>query len=298
MSASAAAPINYLAFEGPHGKTFPRVNSRSEAEQYMLTTEQIERYRRDGYVHNVPIMTPEQVSRLRDGLEKIVTSKDRSSELVAANSEKGTSILTYMQGAWMIDEAIHDLCFHPAITIPLAQLLGTKRVRFWHDQVFYKPPRKGANVAWHQDYSYWQRATPSQHITCWIGLDDSRLDNGCLHCIPGSHKWPLLDSTNLTGDMELLKKQLTVEQSADFKPTPLEQPCGTCSFHHDHTVHGSHPNLSDRPRRAIILNYMADGTRSNADDGVMMPGYKSIPKGEVIQGEWFPLVVDLSKFGL
>jgi hypothetical protein len=57
-------------------------------------------------------------------------------------------------------------------------------------------------------------------------------------------------------------------------------------------------NRSARPRRAIILNYMADGTKSGADDGVMMPGYKPIPKGEVIQGEWFPLVVDLGKFGL
>ncbi|HYF49014.1 MAG TPA: hypothetical protein VEJ63_06395, partial [Planctomycetota bacterium] len=121
---TSAAPVNYLATEGPHGNTFPRVKSRAEAEKYMLSSAQIEKYRRDGFVHNVPIMTPEQVSRLRDGLERIVTSKDRSSELVAANSEKGANILTYMQGAWMIDEAIHDLVFHPAITIPLAQLLG------------------------------------------------------------------------------------------------------------------------------------------------------------------------------
>ena len=290
-----AAAVNYLVVEGPHGTTFPRVRSKSDAQQYRLSPEQINQYREQGFVHNVPIMSKEQVDRLRDGLEEIAGPKNRASELISA--EKGKSEeggrLTYMQGAWMIDEAIHDLVFHPAITIKAAQLLGVPRVRFWHDQVFYKPARTGGNVAWHQDYSYWKRSTPSQHITVWIGLDDSRVENGCVQAIPGSHRWPLLDPTSLMGDMTDLDKQLTPEQRAAFKPVPLEQPCGTCSFHHDHTVHGSFPNKSERPRRAIVLNYMADGTVSNADDGVMMPGYKPIPKGEKIAGDWFPLVVDV-----
>ena len=298
MSASAASTPDYLAVEGPHGNLFPRVSSRAEAEKYLLTPEQIAQYWRDGFIHNLPIMTQGQVSRLRDGLEILVTQQSASKDLVAATKDGDSNRLTYMQGAWMVDEAIHDLVFHPAIAIKVAQLLNTKRVRFWHDQVFYKPPLKGGNVAWHQDYSYWQRSTPAQHLTCWIGLDDSKLDNGCLQCVPGSHRWPLLNPTALAGDMQGLDAQLTPEQRAQFKPVPLEQPCGTCSFHHDHTVHGSHVNRSERPRRAIILNFMADGTRSNADDGVMMPGYAPIPKGEVIRGSWFPQVVDLEKYGL
>ncbi len=293
-----AASTNYLAVQGPHGKTFPRLGARTEAEQYKLTPEQVQNYRKNGFVHSVPIMTQEQVGRLRNGLEAIVTKKARVEELISKESSGGKeneNKLTYMQGAWMIDEAIHDLVFHPAITVKLAQLLNTPRVRFWHDQVFYKPPRTGGNVAWHQDYSYWQRAQPSQHITCWIGLDDSRTDNGCLQAIPGSHRWPLLDMTALTGDMQGLDKQLSPEQRAAFKPMPLEQPTGTCSFHHDHTVHGSYPNTSERPRRAIVLNYMADGTVSAAEDGVMMPGFKTIPKGQKIEGEWFPLALDLDR---
>ncbi len=293
---SSAASVNYLAVQGPHGTTFPRLASRADVEKYKLTPAQIESYRANGYVHGVQIMTQEQVARLRDGLEAIVTKQARVEELISKESSGGKETenkLTYMQGAWMIDEAIHDLVFHPAITVKLAQLLNTPRVRFWHDQVFYKPPRTGGNVAWHQDYSYWQRAQPAQHITCWIGLDDSRIDNGCVQAVPGSHKWPLLDMTALTGDMQGLEKQLTPEQRAAFKPAPLEQPTGTCSFHHDHTVHGSYPNKSDRPRRAIVLNYMADGTRSAADDGVMMPGFKPIPKGQKIEGDWFPLAIDM-----
>jgi hypothetical protein len=38
--------------------------------------------------------------------------------------------------------------------VPASQLLGGE-VRFWHDQIFYKPAHHGGVVIWHQDYSYW-----------------------------------------------------------------------------------------------------------------------------------------------
>ena len=49
-------------------------------------------------------------------------------------------------------------------------------VRFWHDQLFCKPARHGGVVAWHQDYSYWTRTVPMNHLTCWIALDDAAVD--------------------------------------------------------------------------------------------------------------------------
>lgn len=58
-------------------------------------------------------------------------------------------------------------------------------------------------------------------------------------------------------------------------------------------VHGSHPNNSDRPRRALVLNYMADGTVSAAPDGNLMPGFDMIPEGKKIEGNGYPLVIDL-----
>ncbi|MBA2481754.1 MAG: phytanoyl-CoA dioxygenase family protein [Planctomycetes bacterium] len=285
--------IDFLAVEGPHGTTFPQP-AASAAQDHGLSAAQIAAFHSDGFVPRVPIMDRTQVDRLRDGLEAIVNRRNgRESELLGG-SPGPTGPITYMQGAWMIDEAIHDLVFHPAITVKVAQLLGVTRVRFWHDQVFYKPAKTGGNVAWHQDYSYWTRATPANRfMSVWIGLDDSSIENGCLHCVPGSHRWPLLPVTDLMGDMERLSKQLTPEQVAAFKPQPLEQPAGCCSFHHDHTVHGSFPNRSERPRRAIVLNYMADGTRSAAPDGDLMPGAAKIPAGQPIAGPWFPLVVDL-----
>ena len=287
--------VDYLAHEAPYGRLFPRVETFSDILPHRLNDEQLRHFRERGFIHQLVVFTQEQVLRLREALESIVQGRNgRESELLChSNENAGTTRLTYLQGGWMIDPDLHDLIFHPAITVKVAQLLGTRKVRFWHDQVFYKPPKVGGNVAWHQDYSYWLRTTPSQHLSVWIGLDDSTLENGCLQVVPESHRWGLLARDQLLGDMDQLKHQLTADQLARFVPVPIEQSAGTCSFHHDHTIHGSYRNESERARRAIILNFMVDGTRSNADDGIMMPGYHPIPKGQPITGRMFPVVLDL-----
>src|SRR5207302_1562997 len=82
------------------------------------------------------------------------------------------------------------------------------RYRLRHDQLFCKPARHGGVVAWHQDYSYWTRTTPLAHLTCWIGLDDSTRENGCLNYVPGSHKWPDLPKPVLTGEMNGIRDSL------------------------------------------------------------------------------------------
>ena len=95
-------------------------------------------------------------------------------------------------------------------------------MRFWHDQLFCKPARHGGVVAWHQDYSYWTRTTPLAHLTCWTGLDDSTRENGCVHYVPGSHRWPDLPKTGLTGEMDSIQSVLTDEQREMFKPVAVE----------------------------------------------------------------------------
>jgi ectoine hydroxylase-related dioxygenase (phytanoyl-CoA dioxygenase family) len=132
--------------------------------------------------------------------------------------------------------------WNPAFLMAASQLLGDKDVRFWHDQLFCKPAHHGGVVAWHQDYSYWTRTTPMQHLTCWTALDDAFIENGCLYYVPKSHEWGLLDKPELAGDMEGLMNYLTEEQKAKFKPVPIEMKKGYATFHHPLMVHGSYEN--------------------------------------------------------
>jgi len=173
-----------------------------------------------------------------------------------------------------------------------SQLLGGS-VRFWHDQIFCKPAYHGGVVAWHQDYSYWTRTQPMAHLSCWIGLDDSTVANGCVHYVPGSHRWNLLPITGLADEMNAIKSVLTDEQKEAFKPVAIELKKGEASFHHPLMVHGSFENKTDRPRRAAVINLFHDGVLS-ASEAPALEGVPAIPAGEPMSGQFFPLLFDTS----
>ena len=97
------------------------------------------------------------------------------------------------------------------------------------------------------------------HLTCFIALDDTDEENGCLHHVPGSHRWPLLPVTGLAGDMDAIQTVLSDEQRAMFRPMPTKLRKGYASFHHPLTIHGSYGNTSDRPRRATVINVFRAG---------------------------------------
>jgi ectoine hydroxylase-related dioxygenase (phytanoyl-CoA dioxygenase family) len=174
--------------------------------------------------------------------------------------------------------------------VPAAQLLGGS-VRFWHDQLFCKPARHGGVVAWHQDYSYWTRTTPMSHLTCWIGLDDATTDNGCLHYVPGSHRWQLLPVTGLAGDMDSIQTVLSPEQQACFKPVAIELKKGEAAFHHPLMVHGSFANSTERQRRATVLNVFRDGVVTNSDQP-LLKGVPALSRGTKVEGQFFPFLFD------
>ncbi|MBL8187584.1 MAG: phytanoyl-CoA dioxygenase family protein, partial [Acidobacteria bacterium] len=189
---------------------------------------------------------------------------------------------------WRIQPGFHDILWHPAFVVPASQLLGGA-VRFWHDQLFCKPAHHGGVVAWHQDYSYWTRTTPLRHLTCWIGLDDSTRENGCVHYVPGSHLWPDLPVTGLAGDMDSVQEILPPDLKDQFRPVAIELKKGECSFHHARTMHGSYANTTERPRRATVINVFQDGVMSNSDEAPLQ-GVPPIPKGEKMDGQFFPLL--------
>ena len=240
------------------------------------------------------VLDDAQMRALRERLEDIREGRNpRTGDLYEIDADylrdPAGSVFHFL-GAWLIDEAFHDLIFHPAIAVKAAQLLGVNRARFWHDQVFYKPARHPGVVTWHQDYSYWTRSTPAGHVTCWIALDDATVENGCVHYVPGSHRWGLLPRISLTGDMDAVKAYLSPAQAEAFQPRPMLVKAGECLFHDAHTVHGSWGNRTDGPRRGVVLNFMKPDTRCADGTTPLLAGVPLIPEGAVIEGDFFPLV--------
>lgn len=284
------------AYHYPLTSLFTKPATREEWEKYRLSQSQVEFYLEHGYVAGIRILSESQLDALRDELKIITDSSHPAHQLFyeyhSNESADPTKILFHALGAWRIAPGFHDVLWNPAFTVPASQLLGGA-VRFWHDQLFCKPARHGGVVAWHQDYSYWTRTKPVAHLSCWIGLDDSTRENGCLHYVPGSHLWNLLPITGLADDMDAIQTVLTIEQRREFEPVAIELKRGEASFHHPLMVHGSYENHTTRQRRATVINVFRDGVRS-ASDAPLLEGVPPVPSGEKLEGQFFPLLFDPS----
>jgi ectoine hydroxylase-related dioxygenase (phytanoyl-CoA dioxygenase family) len=257
-----------------------------------LSQTQMDLFAENGYLAGIQILDDRQLDVLKAELEALIEPGQSKNPLFyeyhSNESTSSNDVLFHALGAWRVSPAFHDLLFHRAITVPAAQLLDGP-VRFWHDQLFVKPAHDGGIVAWHQDYSYWTRTKPVAHLTCWIGLDDSTIENGCVHYVPGSHKWDLLPRGSLADDMDAVLERLTDEQRDGFKPVAVELKAGQASFHHPMMVHGSYANRSSLPRRAVVLNFLRDGVMSDTDEP-LLSGVPVIAKGNKMEGRFFPLL--------
>jgi ectoine hydroxylase-related dioxygenase (phytanoyl-CoA dioxygenase family) len=281
-------------YHRPLGKLFPAALTKQDWEQYRLSAEQVEFYRETGYLAGVRLLNDEQIEVLRGEVMDLVDPGHPGNSLFYEfNSNESVDpekILFHALGAWRITTGLHDILWHPAFTMAASQLLEGA-VRFWHDQIFYKPAHHGGVVIWHQDYSYWTRTQPMAHLSCWIGLDDSTRENGCVHYVPGRHRWNLLPREDFANDMNAIWDALTIDQKRDFKPLAIELKQGECSFHHPLMVHGSYENRTGKSRRAVVLNVFRDGVRS-ASDAALLEGVPPIPAGLLMNGQFFPLLTD------
>jgi len=271
--------------------------SDEEWQEYRLSDEQVEYFHEHGYVSGIKLLNDQQINQLNRELAEVMDPNhpdhDLFYEFHSNESTDPDRIVFHSLGHWRMTPGFHDILWNPAFLMAAHQLLGEKGVRFWHDQLFCKPAKHGGVVAWHQDFSYWTRTTPMQHLTVWVGLDDVSQENGCLQYIPGSHRWGLLEKPVLTGDMVGLKAFLNEEQTKQLDhPTPIEMKKGFASIHHPLLVHGSFENNSDRPRRAFVLNVFADGTCSKTDEE-LLASVPIIKKGLKMEGRFFPLLYPL-----
>jgi len=277
---------------GPITSLFEPANSKAKPAGLGLSEEQIAFYKNNGYVAGIRALTDEQVEVLREELAELTDPSTEAKQLFyeyhSNESPDPATTLFHALGAWRISPAFHDLLWNASFTVPASQLLEGP-VRFWHDQLFCKPPLHGGRVAWHQDYSYWTRTQPMAHLSCWIGLDDSTRDNGCVHYVPGSHRWNLLPITGLAGDMEAINACLNGEQKEQFNPVAIELKKGEASFHHPLMIHGSYENRTEHPRRATVINVFRDGVMS-ASNQPPLEGVPPIPAGEPMRGRFFPLL--------
>ena len=146
----------------------------------------------------------------------------------------------------------------------VAAVLAGDDVRLWHDQLLYKPPSTRAApraVGWHTDCGYWKTCSSDTLLTAWVPFTEMTKELGPLTSIDGSLHWPPNDHLDFfSSDLDRLEAGFRTGGAPIVKvPALLRR--GHVSFHDCRTIHGSGPNLTDRPRRAIALHLQPAANR-------------------------------------
>src|SRR5262249_26745653 len=142
----------------------------------VLTSEQMAGYEELGFVHSVPILTPEEVPYYRDHVEKTWSA-------LGGLVTRADGLHLFFRWAW-------DLATHPRLLDCLEDLLGPV-ILLRHTRIFYKYARSAAWVGWHQDGNT-EQLSDAQVPAIWLGLTDATVENGCLRVVPRSHRLGML----------------------------------------------------------------------------------------------------------
>ncbi|MDQ1743240.1 MAG: hypothetical protein QOE23_1579 [Pseudonocardiales bacterium] len=170
-------------------------------------------------------------------------------------------------------DAIARILRKPLLGAVAARLAQAEEIRIFQSTMIYKPPIAGEPtnvVPWHFDKHYWSCCTSNRMLTAFIPFHDCDVEMGTITMVDGSHRWRETgtDDSAVRHFAERDKAQLDVMlaenaafNGAEVVKVPIVIPRGHMSFHHCRTYHGSGPNLSARPRRAISL-HLQDGANA------------------------------------
>ncbi len=175
--------------------------------------------------------------------------------------QPGSGTLRVIEPFHALDARFCALVDDARIVEPMQELVGSERVALFTDKLNLKRPREGSRFVWHQDSPYWAHfcAHLDQLPNVLVTLDRATEANGCFRVIRGSHARGLLPGREGEGRLgPLFTHPCAFDASAQV---PAVAPAGSLVFFSPHTVHGSEPNRSDQPRRALVLTYQPAGRR-------------------------------------
>ena len=205
---------------------------------------------------------PAEVIQVEPEVVKAKTGSDPGGPGVSAGSR--LDILTPEEQVYSVrklfnlcdtDDVMFGHAANPKIVDVIADLLGCDDIKVYGDQLFMKNPGGvGSAIPWHQDSYSWMEISPRDLISCWTSMDHATIENGCLHFLPGSHRWGIIGQTRGDNGKE---HPLSADWFTERWPAvPVELRPGSCSFHHSMTMHMSSENHSDQRRRGYAIHYM------------------------------------------
>jgi ectoine hydroxylase-related dioxygenase (phytanoyl-CoA dioxygenase family) len=251
--------------------------SLGELEEMKLSNEQVEQYRRDGYLVVEDVLSDDDLAPVIGAIERHLDARARElynkglisnlcedepfERRYAGLYRQSKEIGSGLDIMYARQREMFEFLFHPKILDVAASLLGNEltcspiqHLRAKVPSPLNSGPDYFQNVPWHQDAAVTlPEADPSEIITFWIPLVDATQETGCMEVMPGVTEIGLLQHQAEGGT------QIVPDLLPDVEGRAAECRKGGIVIMNKYTPHRGLPNRSDKVRWSIDLRYQRTG---------------------------------------
>jgi len=225
-----------------------------------LTENEIETYHRDGVVCARGLFPDAWVRRMAGAVDACVAQPTFYGQVVSMQ-DRGFGGDLFL---WKQIDVFRDFVFDSPAAHVARQLLGSRSVRFFYDQIFVKRPGCHVATPWHHDVTFWP-VEGRQLCSIWMTFDSVTRAASGLEFVRGSHRWPQrFKAVTPNYDPYMMDSDLDDVPDIDRHREDYDLVCwdmepGDVLLFDAYVVHGSSGNhTTDRPRRALSTRWAGD----------------------------------------
>src|SRR5437868_4543666 len=205
-----------------------------------LTPEQVRLFRHNGFIKLPGRLPPERVA----GLKEAIWNDIREEVEPIVRDREGRVVR--ISDIWDRGPIFQETFTSPEVLDPLEALLGPniELIKNRHNHATLRLAEDGADYM-HRDVLQWSRTI----VTVLFYLEETTVENGCTHVIPGTHWLPGVTSLSLRQD-EPIQRAGILDQAV-----PVPMPAGGLLAIDSFLMHGAGRNNTEGTRISMTVGY-------------------------------------------
>ncbi|MGW1602348.1 ectoine hydroxylase [Streptomyces eurythermus] len=229
-----------------------------------ITTADLQRYERDGFLAVDQLITPDEVGIYKRELDRLVSDPEVRADERSIVEPKSKEIRSVFE-VHRISEVFANLVRDPRVVGRARQILGSD-VYVHQSRINVKPGFGASGFYWHSDFETWHAEDGLPHmrtVSVSIALTENLDTNGGLMIMPGSHR-TFLGCAGAT-PKDNYKKSLQMQDAgtpSDEALTALASEhgirlftgkAGSATWFDCNCMHGSGDNITPYPRSNVFI---------------------------------------------
>ena len=257
----------------------------------------IEAFRRDGAVCVRGAFSAEEVALVERGIERNLAAPSPRAIVASRPEDPGRFVEDFCN--WQaIPEYEMFVRESPAAALAGA-LMGSARVRLFHDHLLVKEPGTSQRTPWHQDQPYYN-VEGGQAVSMWMPVDPVARE-ATLEFVAGSHRGPWLMPRTFMDQEAKWFPEGSLEELPDIDAEPGRFPIvawalepGDAVFFHMLTLHSAGGVSGGARRRAFSVRFLGDDATHAPRPWKTSPDFPGLvdelPAGAPMEHPLFPVL--------